>query len=281
MDPKKTGMIILDARKKLCMTQKELADKLYVSDKAVSKWERGLCFPDISVLIPLTEILNIGLYELLKGESVNKKEIEETLKDTINYSNDELKRKEKKYIIVSSIVITIIIFLCIMLLVLKNNDIGGIVDRDTIYDISYYSDYKTSIGSSDSEKLELIVMRLPLSWKERTFEIENNIIKINYGVSYKDVVKAYNDENYVKLAMINIASVIFTTVYDVDSLEIKYSDFRYSIKKEKLKEVYNISNFDEVIEKEDWEKLISKKLVSDKFIDDTFKLFEKNKVSKK
>ena len=42
MDPKKTGIIILEARKKLNMTQKDLADKLYVSDKAVSKWERGI-----------------------------------------------------------------------------------------------------------------------------------------------------------------------------------------------------------------------------------------------
>ena len=81
MDPKKTGTIILDARKKLNMTQKDLADKLYVSDKAVSKWERGLCFPDISVLIPLTEILKISLYDLLRGERMNKSEIEETLKE--------------------------------------------------------------------------------------------------------------------------------------------------------------------------------------------------------
>lgn len=50
------------------MTQKELADKLNITDKAVSKWERGLSFPDISILIPLAEILNISLYDLLKGE---------------------------------------------------------------------------------------------------------------------------------------------------------------------------------------------------------------------
>ena len=53
MDPLKTGKLISEARKKLNLTQKNLADKLYVSDKAVSKWERGICFPDISVLIPL------------------------------------------------------------------------------------------------------------------------------------------------------------------------------------------------------------------------------------
>ena len=92
MDPLKTGKLISEARKKLNLTQKNLADKLYVSDKAVSKWERGICFPDISVLIPLTEILNISLYDLLKGEKMNKKDVEETLKDTINYSTNEIRK---------------------------------------------------------------------------------------------------------------------------------------------------------------------------------------------
>ena len=282
MDPKKTGMIILEARKRLQMTQKDLADKLYVSDKAVSKWERGLCFPDISVLIPLTEILNISLYDLLRGEKVNKKEVEETIKNTINYSNSEIKRNKKKYIIISSAVILIIVLISIvsLLFVSKNNDIGAIVDRDTIHDINYYSNYKTTIENTDGEKLELIIMKLPLRWKERQFEAIDETLKINYNVSYKDVVKAYNDDNYVKEAMINIASVIFTTVSDVDSIEIRYTDYRYSISKEKLQKAYEISNFEEVIENDNWVKLVSKKLIDDEFVNDTFKLFEKSKVSK-
>ena len=282
MDPKKTGIIISDARKKLKMTQKDLADKLYVSDKAVSKWERGLCFPDISVLIPLTEILNISLYDLLRGEKVNKKEVEETIKNTINYSNSEIKRNKKKYIIISSAVILIIVLISIvsLLFVSKNNDIGAIVDRDTIHDINYYSNYKTTIENTDGEKLELIIMKLPLRWKERQFEAIDETLKINYNVSYKDVVKAYNDDNYVKEAMINIASVIFTTVSDVDSIEIRYTDYRYSISKEKLQKAYEISNFEEVIENDNWVKLVSKKLIDDEFVNDTFKLFEKSKVSK-
>ena len=67
MDPKKTGKYISDNRKKQGLSQKELADKLNITDKAISKWERGLSFPDISMLIPLSEILNITLYDLLTG----------------------------------------------------------------------------------------------------------------------------------------------------------------------------------------------------------------------
>ena len=123
-------------------------------------------------------------------------------------------------------------------------------------------------------------MKLPLRWKERKFEVSDDTIKITYGVSYKDVVRAYDDENYVKEAMINNASVIFTTVSDACSVEIRYTDYMYSISKEKLQEVYNISNFDEVIEKDSWIKLVSNKLTSDEFVNDTFKLFKKSKVSK-
>lgn len=282
MDPKKTGIVISEARKQLEMTQKDLADKLYVSDKAVSKWERGLCFPDISVLIPLTEILNISLYDLLRGEKLNKKEVEETLKNTINYSNSEIKRKKKKYITFSSIIILVMVLTSIISLVFinKNNDISAIVDRDTIHTINYYSDYKTTLDNFNGEKLELIVMKLPLSWKERQFEVSDNTIIINYGVSYKEVVKAYNDENYVKEAMINMASVIFTTVSDARSVEIRYTDYRYSILKEKLQKAYDISNFEKVIENDNWIKLVSKKLIRDEFVNDTFKLFKKSKVSK-
>lgn len=281
MDPKKTGIIILEARKKLKMTQKDLADKLYVSDKAVSKWERGLCFPDISVLIPLTEILNISLYDLLRGEKVNKKEVEETLKNTINYSNSEIKRKKKKYILISSIVILIIVLTSIISLTfISDNNVSAIVDRDTIHTINYYSDYKTTLDNTNGEKLELIIMKLPLRWSERQFEVDENAIKISYNVSYKDVVKAYDDENYVKEAMINMASVIFTTVSDTELVEIRYTDYRYSISSEKLQKAYDILSFDEVIENDNWVKSVSKKLVNDEFVNDTFKLFNKSKVSK-
>lgn len=71
MDAGKTGKFIAEKRKIMNMTQNELAEKLHITDKAVSKWERGLSFPDISILIPLAEILNISVYDLLKGGNDN------------------------------------------------------------------------------------------------------------------------------------------------------------------------------------------------------------------
>jgi len=67
MDARKIGKFISERRKAINLTQNELANKLHITDKAVSKWERGLSLPDISVLIPLAEILDISLYDLLRG----------------------------------------------------------------------------------------------------------------------------------------------------------------------------------------------------------------------
>ena len=281
MDPMKTGMIISDARKKLKMTQKDLADKLFVSDKAVSKWERGLCFPDISVLIPLTETLNISLYDLLRGEKVNKEEVEETLKNTINYSNNELKRKKKKYIIISSISIFIVLVISTIIICVINNDrqLSGIIDRDTIHNINYYSDYKTTINDENQEKLELIIMKLPLKWKERTFQTKENEIEIDYDVSYKEVVKAYNDTAYVNRAMINNSLVIFTTISDVNTVKIRFTDNSYTISKENLLNELSISSFDELLDEDIWKEKVSKKLENDEFINKTFKLFKIKQVS--
>lgn len=74
MDAKKTGRFICENRKKHGMSQKELADQLNITDKAISKWERGISFPDISMLIPLSETLEISLYDLLTGGENDEQE---------------------------------------------------------------------------------------------------------------------------------------------------------------------------------------------------------------
>ena len=71
MDAKKTGNFICENRKKQGISQKELADKLGITDKAISKWERGISFPDISMLIPISKVLEISLYDLLTGGEDN------------------------------------------------------------------------------------------------------------------------------------------------------------------------------------------------------------------
>ena len=68
MDAQKLGLFIASIRKERGMTQSELAAKLFVSDKTISKWERGAGFPDIKNIEPLAKALDVSLVELIQGE---------------------------------------------------------------------------------------------------------------------------------------------------------------------------------------------------------------------
>ena len=74
MDQVKIGKFILQCRKKQNLTQSELAEKLAITDRAVSKWETGRSLPDASIMLDLCEILKISVNDLLKGELITMEE---------------------------------------------------------------------------------------------------------------------------------------------------------------------------------------------------------------
>ena len=76
MDAKKFGTFIQTRRKELGMTQNQLAEKLGVTDKAISRWERGVGFPDISLLEPLAQALGVSVVELMRSERVEQEQID-------------------------------------------------------------------------------------------------------------------------------------------------------------------------------------------------------------
>ena len=90
MNQENIGKLIAKQRKKLNMTQSELGKKLGVTDKSVSKWERGVNVPDISIIVPLCNILNISTDELLSGVCEN------TTTLNINSLSDLIKFYSKK-----------------------------------------------------------------------------------------------------------------------------------------------------------------------------------------
>ena len=73
MNQEKIGKFIAKQRKLKNLTQEELAEKLGITKNAVSKWERGLCLMDMSLLKPLSEILEVNVNEILAGEKIAKK----------------------------------------------------------------------------------------------------------------------------------------------------------------------------------------------------------------
>lgn len=74
IDKEQFGRFISQLRKEKGYTQKQLAEQLYLSDKAISKWERGLSMPDVSLLLPLAEVLGVTVTELLEGRRLEAEE---------------------------------------------------------------------------------------------------------------------------------------------------------------------------------------------------------------
>lgn len=96
MDPKKTGEYICNLRRDKQLTQNELAQKLGVTDKAISKWERGNGLPDITLLEPLAKELDTSVAELLSGESYHidarQEQTDKAIVESLKYMNNTSRR---------------------------------------------------------------------------------------------------------------------------------------------------------------------------------------------
>ena len=99
IDKERFGAFLLELRKEKGYTQKQLAEKLFVSDKAVSKWERGLSLPDITLLGPLADILGVTVTELLQARRISeektmtKLEVDDLVSGSIHLSVEEQEEK--------------------------------------------------------------------------------------------------------------------------------------------------------------------------------------------
>ena len=132
MDQNKSGKFIAKLRKEKNMTQEQLSEKLGVSINAVSKWERGLSFPDVSLYKNLCNELDINIEELINGEKDRSDEAKEkAIISTINESNQIKKNYKKIIIILSSIIILII---CGSIYYNKKLKVNLVNDSDYLYD---------------------------------------------------------------------------------------------------------------------------------------------------
>lgn len=97
MDAIKFGSFVASVRKEKNMTQAGLATKIQVTDKAVSRWERGLGFPDINTLEPLSDALEISILELMRSEKIETDNIH--CKDAANIITDTLREADRQRIL--------------------------------------------------------------------------------------------------------------------------------------------------------------------------------------
>lgn len=129
MDNLKTGAFIKSCRKEKNMTQKELADRLHVTDRAVSKWERGLSAPDIALLEPLASMLGVTIVELLSGErmapKVQTEQLDAAAKTVLDYSEHQLEQTGKTLAKKAVLFILCTCLLLVLAIPTLNGWIGG------------------------------------------------------------------------------------------------------------------------------------------------------------
>ena len=220
MNQEKVGKLIATLRKSKEMTQDELGEKLGISGKSVSKWERGLNAPDISLLKELSSILGISVVELLDGQITdeqsknkniesNKKEIENTLIKSI-----DMYQQNTKKVFIKTIVVIVVTFLVL------------IVSLSFLYGMTNYNKIKMYTITNSSEELK----------------IEGNIIFnptkkyiIISQLKYNDIYEGTNKEKKaqaVKITLItNEKTVLEYGNLDKENYEIKsLSDYLEPIK---------------------------------------------------
>ena len=122
MDLSIIGKFIQEQRKAKKLTQVQLAQKLLVSEKTISKWECGHGFPDTTLILPLCKELDITANELLSGKKITEEEYKEKAEDNIITLINE-KKESKKKIILASIVAIISIIACLTI-----NMIAGLLE---------------------------------------------------------------------------------------------------------------------------------------------------------
>ena len=142
MDTEKISVLIRNKRKEKNLTQEELARKINVTEKAISRWETGRGTPDISLLIPLSEALGVSVSEILKGKE-DKKE-EENIKEIVNYIDISKSKKNKTVLVASSVLY--LVLLVLYLWYLKNDyDSSRITQISYIGELIYNTFFITSI----------------------------------------------------------------------------------------------------------------------------------------
>ena len=152
MDQSKIGKFIAECRKNNKLTQEQLAEKLGVTSKSISRWENGKTMPDLSLMRPLCDILDITINELISGGRIDKKEYqkksEENIINTINYSN----KKTKFFKIFLGCLITIILILVLMFVI----DVRRMNKNEEVVFSTWGFKYFPTINLND-EEVEIVV----------------------------------------------------------------------------------------------------------------------------
>lgn len=250
MDLIKIGKYIAFKRKEQGLTQKQLAEKLNMSDKSVSKWERGICLPDVSVYLELCKILDISINEFLAGEDIPKETIEQKAEENIIQITKDNKNKQKylKKIIRLLIVMLVVFIFITSIFVYKKltqpqNYIEPYLEKSTeMQTANMLSNHPGNIllfhynSKKDFDSLTMYLTQYQKGKKISDKEIctfynnpskgtntGNIALVVDYEASTLKIIDAFEDGYYVAKDISFIENISHYDVWDYNQIEEKTS----------------------------------------------------------
>jgi transcriptional regulator with XRE-family HTH domain len=173
MDQIKIGNFIAFLRKEQNLTQRELAERLGVTDRAVSKWENGRGMPDLSLLVPLCEVLNISVNELLCGERIEKEDLPEKAQDTLidALTDSHKKAKTVKWKLVALLIALVALFVGVA--VMFGIDVERMKNNEPVVFSTWGFDYVPPVGFLGDRVEQAIFEHLDREHADDLFRYDN------------------------------------------------------------------------------------------------------------
>lgn len=250
MDLIKIGKYIAFKRKEQGLTQKQLAEKLNMSDKSVSKWERGICLPDVTVYLELCKILGISINEFLAGEDIPKETIEQKAEENIIQITKDNKNKQKylKKIIRLLIVILVVFIFITSIFIYKKltqpqNYIEPYLEKSTkMQTANMLSNHPGNIllfHYNSKKDFDLLTMYLTQYQKGKKISDKeictfynnpskgtntgNIALVVDYEASTLKIIDAFEDGYYVAKDISFLENISHYDVWDYNQIEEKTS----------------------------------------------------------
>lgn len=198
MDNMKIGQFICELRREKQMTQKDLAEKLHITDKAVSKWERGLSCPDISLLPQIAELLGVTVSELLNGERGNacSREDEKNVNNVLQYADNTVQRKIKSLRDIYAQVFSLVLLCSIVICVICDMAIGGslswsllVIGANVFSWLVFFPVIKLRAGGVTVALISFSVFIIPYLWVlNKLISGKNSILAIGVPIAIVSVI---------------------------------------------------------------------------------------------
>lgn len=232
----KVGKLIAQIRKEKGLTQEELAEKFNISGKSVSKWERGINAPDISILESLSEELGITVNELLSGEkNVSNIQNDKITVDSINYYNNKFKHRS---LIIFALIVIFLILLFSLLFTINN------FNKCSIYSLDSNDENISINGFIIFNQLEKIIIINNIKYNDE-YEMTNKekIVKnVNIRLISKDKVifYLYDDQSFTSQTLSSVVDSISINLTDSNN------DEQNLINKDDIDNLYILIEYDDI-----------------------------------